>query len=294
MSNLLLDWLTNEVHLSQSIYQFGDSFRDGYLLGEILYRYNQQLDFDQFSNKGTPLAILNNFRRLEPSMRKVGIKYHSRLVTDIMEGKEEVIKTLLYEMKAALEGIVRNSRISLNPNLANTRNDKVFNVITYSRPTYDTTVSRTFQQAVRGVLENTNEILMANATKKYTDRTGDYVHTIKTGEASDWDELTLRRQRSKDIYVSKKTHEKQIRDEIDTSNVKQWKNNQRTAHDRNDLKRRVNEELQTRHDRKVETGLNKAKHYTYDSIEDFEKRLEDMIIPIDHTEGEVIKSFKIA
>ena len=41
MSDLILSWLNDEVQLSQKITNFEKDFSNGYLLGELLCKYNQ-------------------------------------------------------------------------------------------------------------------------------------------------------------------------------------------------------------------------------------------------------------
>ena len=48
MSDLLLSWLNDEVQLSKKITNFESDFANGYLFGELLSKYNQQLNFSQF------------------------------------------------------------------------------------------------------------------------------------------------------------------------------------------------------------------------------------------------------
>jgi len=45
MSNLILNWLNDEVQLSKKITSMEEDFKNGYYLGELLKKYNQQLDF---------------------------------------------------------------------------------------------------------------------------------------------------------------------------------------------------------------------------------------------------------
>jgi hypothetical protein len=50
--DLILNWLNDEVQLSKKITNIEDQFANGYLFGELLARYNQQLDFlEEFVNK---------------------------------------------------------------------------------------------------------------------------------------------------------------------------------------------------------------------------------------------------
>jgi hypothetical protein len=41
MSRLIYDWLNNDVVLSKPINSFQYDFKNGYMLGELLGRYNQ-------------------------------------------------------------------------------------------------------------------------------------------------------------------------------------------------------------------------------------------------------------
>jgi hypothetical protein len=51
MSDLILSWLNDEVQLSAKITNFEEDFRNGYFFGELLSKYNQQLNFSEFENK---------------------------------------------------------------------------------------------------------------------------------------------------------------------------------------------------------------------------------------------------
>ena len=251
MSNLLLEWLNNDVGLSTEIYNFGEAFRNGYLYGEILAKYNQQNDFDQFVDKEAPLAALNNFQKLEPTMKKIGVQFNSRIVQEIMQANDKVVKTLLYEMKASLERLARNSTMSIPPKLRGTKHDRVLNVVSNTRPAFDQTKSKTFQMVVRGVLENPNQVLMNEVTKKYSDREDSYHRTISTGESSDWDQITLERRRAKDIYLTRKQNESEFKTVFNKINEQQWKKNQTIAHKRKELIQKVENDVLTRREEKI-------------------------------------------
>ena len=51
MSDLLYSWLNDEVQLSKKITNFEKDFQNGYYFGELLEKYNQQLNFNEFENK---------------------------------------------------------------------------------------------------------------------------------------------------------------------------------------------------------------------------------------------------
>ncbi len=51
MSEIILNWLNEEIQLSKRVSNFEEDFSNGYLLGELLSKYNQQLNFNEFLDK---------------------------------------------------------------------------------------------------------------------------------------------------------------------------------------------------------------------------------------------------
>ncbi len=274
------------MQLSVQIFNFSESFRNGYLFGELLAKFNQQSDFNQFTDKESPLSCLNNFQRLEPTMKKIGVGFNSRIVQKIMEGDNKTIKALLYELKATLEQLARYSTMSIGPKLRGTKHDRVFDVVQMTRPAYDQTKSKTFQTVVRGVLDNTNEVLMNEAVRKYTIRADDYHRTISTGELADWDHLTLERKRAKDIYLTRKQNESEFKQVWNTMNEQQWNKNQIIAHKRKELYNQVDQNLTLQREKKITTIKKDHRDYTLQSMNEFDKRLEDMILPTGNDEDQ--------
>lgn len=295
MSQLLLHWLNEEVKLSQRIYQFDETFKDGYLLGEILYRFNQQMDFDQFSPDQKSHSILNNYKLLEPSMRKIGVKFDSRIVRELLNGNEKVTKCVLYEMKVALENLRRNCGHTIPPALVGTRSDKVLCMVGSSKPAFEQTKSRTFQIAVRNALENPNSVMMERITKKFTDRTEEYYRTISLGESLDQATIALNRTRAKDIYKSRRNHEGEFAEAWESINLEQWRKNQRIAHERRTLKTRVLAELERRRDTRQVKNHDDVKAYTLRSMEHFDDQLNKMITSDEDDVGspQFVRSIKI-
>ncbi len=69
----------------------------------MLYKYNQQPDFDAFFNKTTRNSRLNNFSRLIPTFKNLTIKFDSNLINKIMHMEKGAIVELLYQIKMSLE-----------------------------------------------------------------------------------------------------------------------------------------------------------------------------------------------
>ncbi|XP_071658361.1 sperm flagellar protein 2 isoform X2 [Patagioenas fasciata] len=104
MSAILCEWLNEEVKLSRSVGSgsFSEEFSTGYLLGELLYKYGLQDDFNQFSQSRVANAKLNNFTRLEPTLRLLGVQFNENVAQDIMTGQHGAATKLLYELYVAL------------------------------------------------------------------------------------------------------------------------------------------------------------------------------------------------
>jgi hypothetical protein len=51
MSDILLTWLNTEVDLSRQVSYLEKEFANGYLLGELLYKFNQLTNFTDFKDR---------------------------------------------------------------------------------------------------------------------------------------------------------------------------------------------------------------------------------------------------
>lgn len=106
MSELLQNWLNNEVGLSTNVANFEKDFANGYLFGEVLHKFRQQEDFTQFVNKGTYEAKLANFKRLEPTLKALGIRVNATQSNAMMNGERGAALRLLYQLKMATERLL--------------------------------------------------------------------------------------------------------------------------------------------------------------------------------------------
>ncbi|NXA32436.1 SPEF2 protein, partial [Eudromia elegans] len=110
MSEILCEWLNEMVKLSRSVVpgSLSEDFSTGYLLGELLHKYELQDDFNQFSQSRSAKnlvanAKLNNFSRLEPTLQLLGVQFNENVAQDIMTGQHGAATKLLYQLYIALE-----------------------------------------------------------------------------------------------------------------------------------------------------------------------------------------------
>uniref|UniRef100_A0A8D1Y450 Sperm flagellar 2 n=1 Tax=Sus scrofa TaxID=9823 RepID=A0A8D1Y450_PIG len=105
MSEILCHWLNQELKVSQTVSpkSFAKAFSSGYLIGEVLHKYELQDDFAEFSEKRISSAKLNNFSRLEPTLHLLGVQFDQNVAHDIITEKPGVAMKLLYQLYIALQ-----------------------------------------------------------------------------------------------------------------------------------------------------------------------------------------------
>uniref|UniRef100_A0A8D2J5D7 Sperm flagellar 2 n=1 Tax=Varanus komodoensis TaxID=61221 RepID=A0A8D2J5D7_VARKO len=95
--------LPREARLSPSLFSFCQEFSSGYLIGELLNKYELQDDFDQFSQSRLSNAKLNNFSRMEPTLQLLGVQFDQNIARNIMTEQRGAATKLIYQLYVALE-----------------------------------------------------------------------------------------------------------------------------------------------------------------------------------------------
>lgn len=105
MTSVLLAW-TSGLQLSHPVRTLEEDFRNGYLFGEILNKYNQQHDFiASFRNTDRADDIIRNYTCLQPTFARLGIKFNRVHLDSMIKGAKGVAARVLYEIKTKLESI---------------------------------------------------------------------------------------------------------------------------------------------------------------------------------------------
>nr|XP_020651331.1 sperm flagellar protein 2-like [Pogona vitticeps] len=82
---------------------FPREFSSGYLIGELLNKFELQDDFDQFSQNRLASAKLNNFSRMEPTLQLLGVQFDQNVARNIMTEQPGAATKLIYQLYVALE-----------------------------------------------------------------------------------------------------------------------------------------------------------------------------------------------
>ncbi|XP_051038489.1 sperm flagellar protein 2 [Phodopus roborovskii] len=105
MSEILCQWLNRELKVSRTVSpkSFAKTFSNGYLIGEVLYKFELQSDFSEFSESRGSSAKLNNFSRLEPTLHLLGVQFDQNVAQSIITEKPGAATKLLYQLYIALQ-----------------------------------------------------------------------------------------------------------------------------------------------------------------------------------------------
>jgi hypothetical protein len=167
MASQLSQWLTDEVQLSRSVRDFEGEFANGYLIGEVLAKHNQQPDFfeDKFRDDGRADTKVNNFSRIEPTLRRLGVPFDSRRAEDVMKAKHGSALSLLYEIRVALAPLNKVAVSGKAPPSGGIRAARLS--LRASAPQFTSTESQLFSKAVRAKAENQNELFMKRHLRNF-------------------------------------------------------------------------------------------------------------------------------
>ena len=299
MAQLILDWLNEEVRLSRRVFSLEHDFKDGYLLGELLHKYNQQSNFDKFSMKGNPNAKITNFCLLEPSMRQIGVNFNAKIAFDVMHATNGTAKDLVYDMRATLEGIrKRSSRSALvNNEKSLSSSAKILTVLRHGTPLFDKTMMTTFENSVRAMMENPNDVLMEQITRKFDQKKMDFRQTVNSSHSRGMDTMELELTKRRDLQKHSKTHGKEFTSALNLINEDQWGKNQRIAHERREREERFDKTAAQRRDFMRTTATNAVRDSVLSGIDEFEARLESDLFTDDtslkKTVGQALKKMMI-
>ncbi|RKO88594.1 hypothetical protein BDK51DRAFT_40064 [Blyttiomyces helicus] len=187
MSHILAQWLNDKVHLSQRVAppDLDAHFKSGFLLAELLHRYDFHNDLSSFSRSNTVEAAIRNYTLLEPTLReKLHINFDSNRASALIDGQSGSAAELLYEIKSALKGLeplkVVDGKVVKNPAPKETRTRSGIPVGQKPNPAR---AVPTVRPEMKKFLQHEHEFFAARLKQrlKMTDQAG---YRPRTGESS--------------------------------------------------------------------------------------------------------------
>ncbi|XP_074138783.1 sperm flagellar protein 2 isoform X4 [Sminthopsis crassicaudata] len=180
MSDIVCRWLNQEVKLSRTVSPkaLEKDFSNGFLLGELLYKYELQDDFSQFLEGRVSNVKLNNFSRLEPTFQLLGVQFDQNVAQNIMTEKHGSVTKLLYQLyialqkkkKSGLTGVAMQTMRPLAPAKLQSMKSEIYrerlkNLVPRQTDLNLKRVSEKFQAKFKQMEEKINRVHFENAQK---------------------------------------------------------------------------------------------------------------------------------
>ena len=102
MSDILLNWINNEVKLSKNIQNIAEDFSNGYFFGELLYKYKLLPQFNQFRNSNEKSSITKNYTLLQYKFDELNINFTDKDKKDILNKKKYKAEMFLFKIREKL------------------------------------------------------------------------------------------------------------------------------------------------------------------------------------------------
>eukprot|EP00798_Chlamydomonas_sp_ICE-L_P002728 gene2728-12601_t len=192
MSDMLRNWLAQDVGLE--VQNFEQEFATGYVFGELLSRYNMLPDFDKFDPRGTPDAMINNYTRLQPSFKKLGIPFDTRTANSLMKEEPGVALRLLYSIKQSVGSLQKEltkfqhtGSLGKEYGAVTQANRGLLEAQQYNtiKEPFHNGNQRLFEESMRSIAGNNKHIMEAVHLQRFTDAGYDTDMKANNGNAAE-------------------------------------------------------------------------------------------------------------
>ena len=99
MTDILLNWLNNEVKLSKNIQNITEDFANGYFFGELLYKYKLLPQFNQFQNNNEKFSTTKNYILLQYKFDELKINFNDKDKTELLNRKKYKAEMILFQIR---------------------------------------------------------------------------------------------------------------------------------------------------------------------------------------------------
>ena len=110
MSDILLDYLNNNVHLSKKIQNIETEFKNGVYFCELIEKVFNLKSLNYIVNPKSYYEILQNFDIIKNNLRTIGFYLNDSIIKEVMEGKNGAAAKVIYKIK------IESSRKKINFN----------------------------------------------------------------------------------------------------------------------------------------------------------------------------------
>ena len=102
MTEILLQWLNEEIKLSKKITDIPSDFSTGYYFAELLYKTNHLPVLSVYKNSSKKIDVLHNLDYLQKNFNGIGILLDEKSKNKIINNDIYTAKIYLYKIKQLL------------------------------------------------------------------------------------------------------------------------------------------------------------------------------------------------
>ena len=99
MSDILLNYINNNIILSKKVTNIELDFKKEDIFGELIEKALNLKSLNYISNPKTNPEILQNFETLEKNLKLIGISVNNNIIIEIIKGKSGAAEKLIYKIK---------------------------------------------------------------------------------------------------------------------------------------------------------------------------------------------------
>ena len=282
MADLLLGWVNDEIGLHKHVSNLGPAWSTGYLIGELLNKHNQQSNLGSFQRKDTPDAKINNFCLLEPTIRRLNIKFDSKVAFAIMQGDTGQTSKLLYQLKMAMDRLEKFSApVSIREAKPGMGTRKALPNVPV-RPSHSKVNEKNhemFEKNLRIILEGGNDVMTRKTLKRFKDEEEKQLRDLEQFKVDTNNAAVQKILDIKAVRMNQKKEEAKRLSAQQQETMETWENNQAKARERKNVKMRVTKKLQRMKEDTLSGMKLTDQHTVVDQIRDFEVRLSKLDNP---------------
>lgn len=279
MAKLLETWLNSEVELSKKVTDFEEDFSNGYLLGELLYKFNQQSDFQEFKDRHSRSIVLNNFTRMIEVFKGLNVSFETHVINDIIKKTPGTAIKLIYQLKMALEKtsppvdikLVKQGKVAEQPPVK---------CIRPPRPQFDEMERKNIETRLQTLNKSQKEIDLEEKMKKFA-----LYQKAAEGKSAKvrFEEDLIEKQKKEEkrkASINKLQRNAGFMEDWEQKGVQDWKKNIEIKKKREQMELKYNLKVVEKVKIKADTFYSKTRTDAMANIEDFEQTLKSFGIPV--------------
>lgn len=277
MAGVLMNWLNGEVRLSRPVTDIERDMSNGFLFGELLHRFNQQPDFDKFTNMEHPNQKIKNFCLLEPVLRGLNIKFDSAMATEIMRGEAGAAKKLIYELYITVRKLLGRSAAKVGRDRQGRGGSRVLALsnmpMRMSKAKFDLQGHGFFERSIRTSVDNQAQVNLATHVSPFTGQMQQQQGDARRDEAHELTELSAHRDDMREHLLYKTRREHDFLRQWQEKGLEEWAYNQQIQKEREFATQRCKRQLRRRRTARTSDQVNRTRVQITSDIDLFEDRL---------------------